>query len=105
MQYYDEMQEIRNEFKELDTEDFSEAEQNARLALYEKYEKRGILLAAYHIWENGHVQGDASDEEMQNDAIALVINVAEEGWEDTLFEKLNTEFVELFREELEGMVA
>lgn len=99
MSFREQIQNIQDGIEDLDI--LMEAEQNARAALYEKYEKRGILLAAYHLWEDGHRQGDASDEEMTNDAIALGIDVTKEDWEQRLLDKLDEEYLGFYAIELE----
>jgi hypothetical protein len=99
MSFREQIQNIQDGIEDLDI--LMEAEQNARAALYEKYEKRGILLAAYHLWEDGHCQGDASDEEMTNDAIALGIDVTKEDWEQRLLDKLDEEYLGFYAIELE----
>ena len=103
MSFRDEMEKLQNDCGIEDLDVLGEAEQNARAALYEKYEEKGILLAAYHLWEDGHCQGDATDEEMQNDAISLGIDVTQNGWEDQLFAKLDDEYIELYAKELDGV--
>ena len=99
MSFREQIQNIQDGIEDLDI--LMEAEQNARAALYEKYEKRGILRAAYHLWEDGHRQGDASDEEMTNDAIALGIDVTKEDWEQRLLDKLDEEYLGFYAIELE----
>jgi len=73
-----------------------EAWDRAHVGVFEAYAKRGILLAAYHLWEDGFCQGDATDEEMEIDALSLGVDVSEEGWEDRLFELLDAEFLSIY---------
>ena len=96
MNFREQIESLKNE----SDSDFEAAWAAANQRVYAKYANRGILLTDYHLWENGYEQGPASDEAMQNDAIALGIDVTVEDWYDALIEKLKTDFIEFFGEEV-----
>lgn len=99
---YEEFEATRREYSDLDSEDFAEAESNARARMYD--EVHG-LQGAYHLWENGHVEGDASDVEIIADGklFGLEIDVKSDDSKQTLFDKLDEEFLRRYREELEKL--
>ncbi len=101
--FYEQIQAEQRDYSELDSEDLSEAESNARARMYDEIQG---LQGAYHLWENGHVEGDAGDAEMIADGaiFGLEIDIEDEDSKTKLFEKLDEEFLGRYHEELQKLL-
>lgn len=83
---------IHQDYPTTDASDQNDAWNDAIIAVYEKFN----ISAPLHVWENGFVQGDASDAEIQNLVTQLGAKDA-----DALYDELNRALGQAYRTELE----
>lgn len=96
LSFREEQQRINEEYN-LDASDQVDVEIEAR---QKHYEKLG-LTGAYHLWEDGYKQGDATEEDIITDAKTLKIDInrdVEDITED-LFEILDNTYLEIYESE------